>query len=75
MLGKCDITVTTDAVSPADLSVQVVGGLGMTISGSSVHPSVVTTTVTAFNVLYDHQQVRDGPLKLGRQIMSVIISH
>ncbi|KAG7235885.1 hypothetical protein INR49_002082 [Caranx melampygus] len=56
VLGRCDITVTSDPVTPADLSVQVVSGLGMSVSGSSAHPSIVTTTVTAYNILYHHHQ-------------------
>ncbi|XP_035492910.2 transmembrane protein 132A isoform X2 [Scophthalmus maximus] len=56
VLGRCDITVTSDPVTPADLSVQVVSGLGMSVTGSPAHPSIVTTTVTAYNILYSHQQ-------------------
>ncbi|XP_056228848.1 transmembrane protein 132C [Seriola aureovittata] len=56
VLGRCDITVTSDPVTPADLSVQVVSSLGMSVSGSSAHPSIVTTTVTAYNILYNHHQ-------------------
>lgn len=59
MLGRCDVTVTSDPVTSADLSVQVVSGLGMSVTGSTVHPSIVTTTVTAYNILYHHHQVRD----------------
>ncbi|XP_069386369.1 transmembrane protein 132C [Paralichthys olivaceus] len=56
VLGRCDITVTSDPVTPADLSVQVVSGLGMSVTGSPTHPSIVTTTVTAYNILYNHHQ-------------------
>ncbi|XP_078126398.1 transmembrane protein 132C [Sander vitreus] len=58
VLGRCDITVTSDPVTPGDLSVQVVSGLGMSVKASSAHPSIVTTTVTAYNTLYNqHQEV------------------
>ncbi|KAM3864887.1 transmembrane protein 132C-like [Diretmus argenteus] len=56
VLGSCDITVTSDPVTPGDLSVQVVSGLGISIMASHAHPSIVTTTVTAYNVLYNQQQ-------------------
>ncbi|GAA6233773.1 transmembrane protein 132C-like [Lates japonicus] len=56
VLGRCDVTVTSDPVTSADLSVQVVSGLGMSVTGSTVHPSIVTTTVTAYNILYHHHQ-------------------
>ncbi|XP_029912431.1 transmembrane protein 132D [Myripristis murdjan] len=56
VLGSCDITVTSDPVLPGDLSVQVVSGLGMSIMASPAHPSIVTSTVTAYNILYNHQQ-------------------
>ncbi|XP_051801357.1 transmembrane protein 132D [Acanthochromis polyacanthus] len=56
VLGRCDITVTPDAVAPGDLYVQVVSGLGMSVTAGSAHPSIVTATVTAFNILYHHQQ-------------------
>uniref|UniRef100_UPI003AAF2F82 transmembrane protein 132C n=1 Tax=Centroberyx gerrardi TaxID=166262 RepID=UPI003AAF2F82 len=56
VLGSCDVTVTSDPVTPGDLSVQVVSGLGMSITASPAHPSIVTTTVTAYNILYNHQQ-------------------
>ncbi|XP_008301033.1 transmembrane protein 132C [Stegastes partitus] len=56
VLGRCDITVTPDAVAPGDLSVQVVSGLGMSVMASSAHPSIITTTVTAYNILYNHHQ-------------------
>ncbi|CAL8329182.1 unnamed protein product [Merluccius merluccius] len=56
VLGSCDITVTYDPVTPSDLSVQLVSGLGMSITASPTHPSVVTTTVTAFNILYSPEQ-------------------
>ncbi|XP_074484793.1 transmembrane protein 132C [Sebastes fasciatus] len=56
VLGRCDITVTSDPVTPGDLSVQVVSGLGMSVTASPTHPSIVTTTVTAYNILYNHHQ-------------------
>ncbi|XP_040892669.1 transmembrane protein 132C [Toxotes jaculatrix] len=56
VLGRCDITVTSDPVTPADLSVQVVSGLGMSVTGSPVHSSIITSTVTAYNILYNHHQ-------------------
>ncbi|XP_029304747.1 transmembrane protein 132D [Cottoperca gobio] len=56
MLGGCDITVTSDPVTPGDLSVQVVSGLGMSVTASPTHPSIITTTVTAYNILYNHHQ-------------------
>ncbi|KAI3353225.1 hypothetical protein L3Q82_019268, partial [Scortum barcoo] len=56
VLGKCDVTVTSDTVTPGDLSVQVVSGLGMSVMASPAHPSIVTTTVTAYNILYNHHQ-------------------
>ncbi|XP_047200321.1 transmembrane protein 132D [Hippoglossus stenolepis] len=56
VLGRCDITVTSDPVTPADLSVQVVNGLGMSVMGSPTHPSIITTTVTAYNILYNRHQ-------------------
>ncbi|CDQ58910.1 unnamed protein product [Oncorhynchus mykiss] len=57
VLGSCDVTVTSEPVNPGDLSVQVVGGLGMSIKASPAHPAVVTATVTAYNILYNHGQV------------------
>ncbi|KAI9514158.1 hypothetical protein NQZ68_035622 [Dissostichus eleginoides] len=59
MLGGCDITVTSEPVTPGDLSVQVVSGIGMSVADSPTHPSIVTTTVTAFNILYNHHQVHE----------------
>ncbi|XP_042252333.1 transmembrane protein 132D [Thunnus maccoyii] len=56
VLGSCDITVTSDTVTPGDLSVQVVSGLGMSVKTSPAHPSVITTTVTAYNILFNHHQ-------------------
>ncbi|XP_073330547.1 transmembrane protein 132C [Pagrus major] len=56
VLGRCDITVTSDPVTPGDLSVQVVSGLGMSVKASPAHPSIITTTVTAYNILYNHHQ-------------------
>lgn len=62
VLGRCDITVSSEPVRPGDLSVQVVSGLGMSVTGSSTHPSIITTTVTAYNILYNHHQVREWSL-------------
>ncbi|KAL6109995.1 uncharacterized protein ACO6RY_19168 [Pungitius sinensis] len=56
VLGRCDITVTSDPVTPGDLSVQVVSGLGMSVTANPTHPSIVTTTVTAYNILYNRHQ-------------------
>ncbi|XP_051242052.1 transmembrane protein 132A isoform X2 [Dicentrarchus labrax] len=56
VLGRCDITVTSDPVTPGDLSVQLVSGLGMSVAASPAHPSIITTTVTAYNILYNHHQ-------------------
>ncbi|XP_070841009.1 transmembrane protein 132D [Chaetodon trifascialis] len=56
VLGRCDITVTSDAVTPGDLSVLVVSGLEMVFTASPTHPSIITTTVTAHNILYNHHQ-------------------
>ncbi|XP_034544306.1 transmembrane protein 132A [Notolabrus celidotus] len=56
VLGRCDVTVTSEPVTPGDLSVQVVSGLGMSVTSSPAHPSIITTTVTAYNILYNHHQ-------------------
>lgn len=58
VLGRCDITVTSEPVTPGDLSVQVVSGLGMSVKASPAHPFIITTTVTAYNILYNYRQVR-----------------
>lgn len=68
MLGSCDITVTSDPIAPSDLSVQVVSGLDMSITGSPAHPWVVTTTVTAFNILHSPDQVSDLSLEPGETL-------
>lgn len=60
ILGRCEITVTTEPVNPGDLSVQVVSDLGMSVTASPAHPFITTATVTAYNILYNHQQVRFG---------------
>lgn len=60
MLGRCDITVTSDPVTLGDLSVQVVSGLGMSVMANPAHPSIITATVTAYNILYNHHQVREA---------------
>ncbi|XP_034044575.1 transmembrane protein 132C [Thalassophryne amazonica] len=56
VLGSCEVIVTSDSVSTGDLSLQVVSGLGMSVMASPTHPSVVTTTVTAHNILHDQYQ-------------------
>eukprot|EP00066_Takifugu_rubripes_P021524 XP_011610790.1 PREDICTED: transmembrane protein 132C-like [Takifugu rubripes] len=56
ILGRCEITVTTEPVNPGDLSVQVVSDLGMSVTASPAHPFITTVTVTAYNILYNHQQ-------------------
>ncbi|XP_030643674.1 transmembrane protein 132C [Chanos chanos] len=56
VLGSADITVTGELVTPGDLSVQLVGGLGLSINPSPSNPSVVTATATAHNTLYNHGQ-------------------
>uniref|UniRef100_A0A671UXR1 Uncharacterized protein n=1 Tax=Sparus aurata TaxID=8175 RepID=A0A671UXR1_SPAAU len=56
VLGRCDITVTSEPVTPGDLSVQVVSGLGMSVKASPAHPFIITTTVTAYNILYNYRQ-------------------
>ncbi|XP_074521462.1 transmembrane protein 132C [Halichoeres trimaculatus] len=56
VLGRCDVTVTSEPVTAGDLSVQVVSGLGMSVTSSPAHPSIITTTVTAHNILYNHHQ-------------------
>lgn len=60
VLGRCDITVTSDPVTLGDLSVQVVSGLGMSVMANPTHPSIITATVTAYNILYNHHQVREA---------------
>lgn len=60
VLGRCDITVTSDPVIPGDLYVQVVSGLGMSVTASPAHLSIVTATVTAYNILYNHEQVTEA---------------
>lgn len=60
VLGRCDITVTSDPVTLGDLSVQVVSGLGMSVMASPAHPSIITATVMAYNILYNHHQVREA---------------
>lgn len=61
-LGRCDIAVVSEPVTLGDLSVQVVSGLGMSVAASRAHQSVVTATVTAYNVLYNYHQVREALL-------------
>ncbi|XP_049336953.1 transmembrane protein 132C isoform X2 [Astyanax mexicanus] len=56
VLGSVDVFVTSEPVTPGDLSVQLVGGLGLTINPNPSHPSVITATVTSHNTLYNHGQ-------------------
>ncbi|XP_072533197.1 transmembrane protein 132C [Salminus brasiliensis] len=56
VLGSVDVFVTSEPVDPGDLSVQLVGGLGLSINPNPSHPSVVTATVTSHNTLYNHGQ-------------------
>ncbi|XP_064193752.1 transmembrane protein 132C-like [Anguilla rostrata] len=56
VLGSCDVTVTADHVTPGDLSVQLVGGLSLSVTANPTHPSVVTATAMAHNILYSHGQ-------------------
>ncbi|XP_034147053.1 transmembrane protein 132C isoform X2 [Esox lucius] len=56
VLGSCDVSVTSEPVTPGDLSVQVVGGLSMSINASPSHPAVITASVTANNILYSPGQ-------------------
>ncbi|XP_067297292.1 transmembrane protein 132C [Pseudorasbora parva] len=56
VLGRANVIVTSEPVTPGDLSVQLVGGLGLSINSSPSHPSIVTATVNAHNTLYNHGQ-------------------
>ncbi|XP_016323571.1 transmembrane protein 132C-like [Sinocyclocheilus anshuiensis] len=56
VLGSANVIVTSEPVTPGDLSVQLVGGLGLSINSSPSHPSIVTATVNAHNTLYNHGQ-------------------
>ncbi|KAI4884915.1 hypothetical protein NFI96_013210 [Prochilodus magdalenae] len=56
VLGSADVFVTSEPVAPGDLSVQLVGGLGLSINPNPSHPSVITATVTSHNTLYNHGQ-------------------
>ncbi|KAI1887833.1 hypothetical protein AGOR_G00194510 [Albula goreensis] len=53
VLGSCDVTVTADHVTLGDLSVQLVAGLSLSVTANPAHPSVVTATATAHNMLYN----------------------
>lgn len=57
MLGTADVIVTSEPVAPGDLSVLLVGGLGLSFTPSSSNPSVITATVMSHNTLYNHGQV------------------
>ncbi|KAB5581451.1 hypothetical protein PHYPO_G00175910 [Pangasianodon hypophthalmus] len=56
VLGTADVIVTSEPVAPGDLSVHLVGGLGLSVTSSSSNPSVITATVTSHNTLYNHGQ-------------------
>ncbi|XP_061580279.1 transmembrane protein 132C isoform X2 [Cololabis saira] len=56
VLGRCEVIVTSDTVIPGDLSVQVVSGLSMSVKANPAHSSIITTTVTAHNILHNHHQ-------------------
>ncbi len=57
VLGRATIIVSSEPVTPGDLSVQLVGGLGLSINSSPSHPSIITAIVNAHNTLYNHGQV------------------
>lgn len=54
--------MVSEPVTLGDLSVQVISGLGMSVAAGTAHPSVVTATMTAYNVLYNYHQVREALL-------------
>uniref|UniRef100_A0A672QEW7 Transmembrane protein 132C-like n=1 Tax=Sinocyclocheilus grahami TaxID=75366 RepID=A0A672QEW7_SINGR len=56
VLGRANVIVSSEPVTPGDLSVQLVGGLGLSINSSPSHPSIVTARVNAHNTLYNHGQ-------------------
>ncbi|XP_053477421.1 transmembrane protein 132A [Ictalurus furcatus] len=56
VLGTADVIVTSEPVAPGDLSVHLVGGLGLSVKSSSSNPSVIIATVTSYNTLYNHGQ-------------------
>ncbi|XP_062851416.1 transmembrane protein 132A [Trichomycterus rosablanca] len=56
VLGSARVIVTSEPVAPSDLSVQLVGGLGLSVIASPSHPSVITAAVTSHNTLYNHGQ-------------------
>lgn len=64
VLGSAEVVVTSETVTAGDLSVQLVGGLGLAISGNPAHQSVVTAAVTAHNILYNYGQVCGGDIHL-----------
>ncbi|TRY89975.1 hypothetical protein DNTS_001696 [Danionella cerebrum] len=53
VLGRTNVIVTSEPVTPDGLSVQLVGGLGLSINSSPSHASIVTATVNAHNTLYN----------------------
>lgn len=57
VLGTAEVIVTSEPVAPGDLSVHLVGGLGLSVTSSSSNPSVITVTVNSHNTLYNHGQV------------------
>ncbi|XP_062408355.1 transmembrane protein 132C [Sardina pilchardus] len=56
VLGSAEVVVSSEPVTPGDLSVQLVGGLGLVINSNPAHQSVVTAAVTAHNILYNYGQ-------------------
>ncbi|XP_028834538.1 transmembrane protein 132C isoform X2 [Denticeps clupeoides] len=53
VLGSAEVFVSAEPVTAGDLSVQVVGGLGLSVNLNPTHPCIVTATVTAHNILYN----------------------
>lgn len=68
VLGRANVIVSSEPVTPGDLSVQLVGGLGLSINSSPSHPSIITATVNAHNTLYNHGQVS----KLSTNILTLL---
>ncbi|KAL2097356.1 hypothetical protein ACEWY4_006563 [Coilia grayii] len=56
VLGSAEVVVTSETVAPGDLSVQLIGGLGLTINPNPAHQSVISAAVTAHNILYNYGQ-------------------
>ncbi len=68
VLGRANVIVSSEPVTPGDLSVQLVGGLGLSINSSPSHPSIITATANAHNTLYNHGQVS----KLSTNILTLL---